>query len=185
MGRIPSPQVVSRDHQALIARARLLSERYPAAAEVLGFYSELVAAEQDGIDLDELDSLGPGLLERIRLRSEPCVHHQPQYGLLRQEGNGLALTLACGICSAEWSYPRGRCPSCGETAPDKITYYSAEEYPHIVVQACESCRRYFHAVNLESDPQAIAEVDELAALPLDVWAREQGFTKLMPNLAGM
>jgi len=29
------------------------------------------------------------------------------------------------------------------------------------------------------------EVDELTALPLDVWARERGYEKLQPNLAGI
>jgi formate dehydrogenase formation protein len=177
--------VVSRDYQALIARARLLASRYPAAAEVLDFYVELLRIEQRGSSPEELGTFPVELLDRVSQRSQACREHQPQYGLLRPEGNGLALSLGCGICSEEWPMPRGECPACGETAADKISYYSAEQYPHIMVQACESCRRYFHCVNLEKDPHALAEVDELAALPLDVWAREQGFTKLMPNLAGM
>ncbi|MFQ5790858.1 MAG: hypothetical protein ACE5JI_10325 [Acidobacteriota bacterium] len=38
---------------------------------------------------------------------------------------------------------------------------------------------------LSKDPEAVPDVDEVAALPLDVWAREQGFRKLHPNLAGI
>ena len=37
----------------------------------------------------------------------------------------------------------------------------------------------------ERDPAAIPEVDELAGLPLDLWAVENGYHKLQPNLAGV
>ena len=40
-------------------------------------------------------------------------------------------------------------------------------------------------VDLSSDPAAIPEVDELAGLPLDLWAIQEGFHKLQPNLAGI
>jgi formate dehydrogenase maturation protein FdhE len=32
---------------------------------------------------------------------------------------------------------------------------------------------------------AVPVVDELASVPLDIWAEEQGYTKLQPNLLGM
>ena len=100
---------------------------------------------QLGDTLRQCDQPGfKGALEATAPSVMALVERDPDlaiFQVLRQEGNGLALTLACGICSAEWSYPRGRCPSCGETAPDRIAYYSAEQYPHILVQACQSCRR--------------------------------------------
>jgi formate dehydrogenase maturation protein FdhE len=40
-------------------------------------------------------------------------------------------------------------------------------------------------VDAKRDPAAIPEVDELAALPLDLWAAEQGYRKLQSNLAGV
>ena len=40
-------------------------------------------------------------------------------------------------------------------------------------------------VDMARDPLAVPEVDELAGLPLDIWATEQGYHKLQPNLAGI
>jgi FdhE protein len=53
------------------------------------------------------------------------------------------------------------------------------------VRTCESCRRYLHLVRLDVEPEAIPEVDEMAALSLDVWARERGYEKIFPNLVGI
>ena len=44
---------------------------------------------------------------------------------------------------------------------------------------------YLQLVDLGRDPEAIPEVDELAGLPLDLWAQERGYRKLCPNLAGV
>jgi len=51
--------------------------------------------------------------------------------------------------------------------------------------ACESCKGYLLIVDLDRDVAAIPEVDELAALPLDLWAVQNGYHKLQPNLAGV
>jgi formate dehydrogenase maturation protein FdhE len=40
-------------------------------------------------------------------------------------------------------------------------------------------------VDGRKDPGAVPVVDELAALPLDLYARERGFTKIAPNLMGI
>lgn len=112
----------------------------------------------------------------------PRCGRPPQAGCLRRHGDGSALSLICSLCLEEWQFPRGRCPACGDT---KLAYYTAEQFPHVVTQACEACRRYLHLIDLAKDPQAIPEADELAALPMDVWARQQGFVKIHPNLAGI
>ena len=49
---------------------------------------------------------------------------------------------------------------------------------------CATCQRYLIDVDLERDPRAVPEVDELAALPLDLYAADQGLTKVTPNLMG-
>jgi formate dehydrogenase maturation protein FdhE len=40
-------------------------------------------------------------------------------------------------------------------------------------------------VDLTKNGLADGVVDEIAAAPLDLWAREQGYSKLEPNLVGM
>lgn len=57
--------------------------------------------------------------------------------------------------------------------------------PQIEVRACEDCRRYVNLVRLDVEPLAIPDVDEMAALALDVKARALGFEKLLPNLVGI
>jgi FdhE protein len=57
-------------------------------------------------------------------------------------------------------------------------------FSHVRIEACDSCRRYLLSIDLAADPAAIPEVDEVAALPLDLYARERGFSKIIPNVMG-
>ncbi|MEW5975848.1 MAG: formate dehydrogenase accessory protein FdhE [Acidobacteriota bacterium] len=115
----------------------------------------------------------------------PQCGHWPQVGGLRAQGDGRASSLVCSLCFYEWGFLRGRCPACGQAEQQRLGYYQAVEYPHIEVMACDVCRRYLHLIDLTREPEAVFDMDEAAALPLDVWAREQGFSKLQPNLAGI
>ena len=116
-----------------------------------------------------------------------CPHcgHPPQVGCLRPQGDGTALSLVCSLCLTEWPFARGHCPACGLADEKRLVYYSAPALEHLQVQVCESCRKYLHQVNFAKDREAVPDVDEIAALPLDVWAGEQGFQKLHPNLVGI
>ncbi len=113
----------------------------------------------------------------------PRCGEPPQGGCLRPLAHGAELWLFCSLCLAEWTFPRGRCASCGETS--QLRFHTAEQIPHIQTMTCEACRTYMHLVDLSKDAAAVADVDELSALPLDVWALEQGYSKLRPNLAGI
>lgn len=70
---------------------------------------------------------------------------------------------------------------CGHAAR---SIHTDEEFPHIRIEACETCRAYCKVVDLTQDPDAIFEVDDLASVPLDIWAAENGFRRLTPNLFG-
>jgi formate dehydrogenase maturation protein FdhE len=109
----------------------------------------------------------------------------PQAGSLRPQGNGLAFELVCALCFRRRSFPRARCPACDETAESRIASFTAPEFPHLRLLACETCKAYLVIVDLEKDFAAIPEVDELAALPMALWAVDQGYHKLQPNLAGV
>jgi FdhE protein len=117
----------------------------------------------------------------------PFCHHAPAVSVLRDDkaADTAARSLLCSLCSLEWSYPRVLCPSCKEERPEKLPRYAAEEVPWVRVEACEACRRYLKAVDLTKDPAAEPAVDELASTPLDVLAQEQGYVKVVPNLAGV
>jgi FdhE protein len=111
----------------------------------------------------------------------PRCAHPPQTGARRIRGDGTELSLVCSLCFHEWPAPRDRCSECG----GQVVFHEATELAQIRMRTCESCRRYLHVVRLDVDREAIPEVDEMAALSLDVWARDQGFEKIFPNLAGI
>jgi Protein involved in formate dehydrogenase formation len=120
--------------------------------------------------------------------------------------------LLCARCHSSWGYARMTCPGCGEDSSSRLPIFSEEGtasgergsivrglqgalgghggaehkavFPHIRIETCDTCRRYLLNIDLASDPKAVPLVDELAALPLDLYAREQGFSKITPNLMG-
>jgi FdhE protein len=78
------------------------------------------------------------------------------------------------------------CPGCGEATGGRLPVYAdGERFPHLRIEGCETCRGYLLAVDLRRDAAAVPEVDELAALPLDLFAKERGLHKVVPNLMGM
>ena len=94
-------------------------------------------------------------------------------------------TLLCSLCLAEWTFPRTRCPACGEERAEKRPHHVSESWPHIRVEECGSCRTYIKAIDLRENGLAVPVVDELASVELDLWAAEQGLTKPRTNLLGM
>jgi len=109
-------------------------------------------------------------------------------------------SLTCARCWHTWAFSTSTCPSCGETTGAKRTLYAelhdgpivepkpdpgAEPvHPHIRIEACTSCQRYLLDIGLGREPAAVPEVDELAAVPLALYAADQGLTKITPNLVG-
>jgi FdhE protein len=115
----------------------------------------------------------------------PWCAQLPQAGCLKPQGDGLAFELVCSLCLRRRSFPRTRCPGCDTSSESAIASFSAAEFPHMRLLACDTCKGYLLIVDLERDIAAIPEVDELAALPLDLWAVRNGYHKLQPNLAGV
>jgi len=110
-----------------------------------------------------------------------------------------------------WSYPRMTCAGCGETDAPLLTVLGEEgavggatpgqvvpgggdrpgrsrdagtRFPHIRIDGCWTCSRYVLNIDLRREPGAVPVVDELAAIPLDLYARERGMIKIQPNLMG-
>jgi len=93
--------------------------------------------------------------------------------------------LLCSRCATSWVFSRMTCASCGESTGTRLPIYQEQEkFPHIRVDGCRTCRRYLLTFDLRRDTRAIPIVDELAALPLDLYATDQGLTKITPNLLG-
>jgi formate dehydrogenase maturation protein FdhE len=122
--------------------------------------------------------------------------------------------LLCARCGATWPYPRMTCAGCGELSSARLLVFSEEgtssrercghvvpgatgvtpengappapgaRFAHMRIDACESCHRYLLGVDLGKDGRAVPVVDELAAIPLDLYAAERGLRKVTPNLMG-
>jgi len=109
---------------------------------------------------------------------------RPQVAVLRPEGDGGKRFLLCSFCSTEWEFRRILCPMCGEVDHQKLPRYSADDFAAVRVEACDTCKYYLKSVDMTVDGLAVPLVDEIATAPLDVWALEQGFHKISPNLMG-
>ncbi len=126
----------------------------------------------------------------------------PQLSCVADSGESLVSgrrNLLCARCGWSWDYTRSTCPACGEGDEGRLLVYTerwhgpvsangngAEPavFPNLRIAGCETCSRYLIEVDLAQDGHAVPEVDELAALPLDLYAADQGLTKVTPNLMG-
>ena len=118
----------------------------------------------------------------------PFCEGKPQVSVLQikeasSESGGR--DLICATCLTRWPCRRVVCASCGEEDPAKIGYYHSPEYDHVRVEACDTCKHYIKAIDLTRYGFAVPLVDEVAAAPLDLWARGQGYTKIEMNLLGL
>ncbi|MCS6915818.1 MAG: formate dehydrogenase accessory protein FdhE [Myxococcales bacterium] len=117
----------------------------------------------------------------------PRCGRPPLVSVLSEErsSDGRVRTLLCSLCGAQWRFPRAVCPACGQQQPGRLPRFCIEEVPWMGVEGCEDCGCYIKSVDLSREPDADPVADELGALPLDVFAAEQGFHKLALNLAGL
>jgi formate dehydrogenase maturation protein FdhE len=112
-------------------------------------------------------------------------------------------SLLCARCASSWSLSRSTCPACGETDDGRLEVHAEKwagpvsvnggakgdrdertVFPQLRIAGCSTCHSYLIEVDLAHDCRAVPEVDELAALPLDLYAADNGMKKLTPNLMG-
>jgi hypothetical protein len=129
----------------------------------------------------------------------------PQLSFVASTGDALVSgqrSLLCARCGTSWACSRSTCPACEGTADGQLTMYAERfegpvapgngkregdaraVFPHMRIAGCSACRRYLIEVDMERDARAVPEVDELTAIPLDLYAADQGLTKLTANLMG-
>ncbi len=136
----------------------------------------------------------------------------PQLSFFSQATDDLATgprVLLCSRCGQTWGYARMTCAGCGESESAKLNVFSEHGttssergnvvrglspgpsvarsdavFPHMRIEACDTCRKYLLSVDLAADAGAVPLVDEMAAIPLDLFARERGYNKIITNLMG-
>ena len=114
----------------------------------------------------------------------PRCNALPVLGVLRPEGDSGKRFLVCSFCSLEWEFRRILCANCGEEKEQQLPVYVAEQFPHIRVESCETCKHFLRTIDLTKDGHAIPMVDDLTAVPLSLWAEEHGYTRIQGNLLG-
>ena len=115
----------------------------------------------------------------------PFCGAKPAVAVRRGEGDGGKRSLVCSLCSTEWVFRRILCPNCGDEDKEKLPVYVGKEFAHVCVEACDACGHYIKAVDLTVDGHAVPLVDEIATLPLNIWAEEHGYSKVAPNIMAM
>lgn len=115
----------------------------------------------------------------------PFCSRKPVVGVLRPQGDGAKRSLICSMCATEWPFGRILCPACGEQRVEKLAVYTADQFGHVRVEACDTCGCYIKTVDLTKNGRAVPIVDELATIPLNLWAREHRYVKVQTNLLGI
>jgi formate dehydrogenase maturation protein FdhE len=101
------------------------------------------------------------------------------------ESEGSARFLVCSLCALEWSFNRILCPSCFESEPKHLPVFTNDAYPTARIEACETCGRYVKSIDMSRDLRSVPEIDDVASIAFDLWAVEQGYTRVEPGLAGL
>ncbi|MDE3113090.1 MAG: formate dehydrogenase accessory protein FdhE [Chloroflexota bacterium] len=118
----------------------------------------------------------------------PVCGGPPQLAIHTDTGESLVTgerRLQCSRCMTEWRFARLTCASCGDTGGANTPILSdPQRLPHVRVDACDRCRRYLLTIEMPKEPRAVAVVDEIVGLPLDLIAAERGYTKIAPNVMG-
>jgi formate dehydrogenase accessory protein FdhE len=118
----------------------------------------------------------------------PVCAGKPQVSCLviqESSADGGGRDLICSTCLSVWPFRRVVCASCGEERPAKLGWFQSSQYDFVRIEACDSCGYYLKGVDLTRFGFAVPLVDEVAAAPLDLWAREQGYQKIELNLVGL
>ena len=200
-------RIESEDPREIIA-SWMLGEEQPAVDRFLARASLGPVLEALGKDA------GSACRGSRDARHCPDCGGPPQVSLFAAPSEHLSTgprLLVCARCSGAWGYARMTCAGCGEDSSARLNVFSERGttsgergsvvrglpgdarqaaageqavFPHIRIEACDTCHQYLLSVDIATDPAAVPLVDELAAIPLDLYARERGYTKIIRNLMG-
>ena len=158
------------DHDSTLAE---LSEETGANRETLAFFVRILLTP---FYENEAQRYGELLRETHRGSGAcPVCGNPPGMARLRQEDG--KRVLQCSLCRAEWDFSRIGCPFCGNTDQATLRYFYLDGDPGHRVNVCEQCKKYIKT----SDGKAlgrpvILQVEDVATLPLDHLAAEEGYT---------
>jgi FdhE protein len=109
----------------------------------------------------------------------PVCGSFPKLGELR--GLEQIRFLRCGLCAAQWQFPRLRCPGCGQRDHRHLGYLHVEgEENKWRAATCEECRQYVKTVSTLAPLSPLQLlVTDVATIHLDLLAADKGFSPPM------
>jgi FdhE protein len=122
-----------------------------------------------------------GFKEKVDLdhwRRGPCPICGSRPTLSEIQGKENARHLRCGMCGADWYYPRLQCAFCHNRDHRRLGQLTVDgEAEKYNVQLCEVCRDYLKTViTFEPTPAELLPIEDLATLHLDMIAAERNYS---------
>ncbi len=104
----------------------------------------------------------------------PICGRKPLIAKFREE-DGLRL-LQCSLCRTQWCFLRVKCPFCGNSDHESLQYFYSEGDRGHRADVCEMCKRYIKTSDeRELQRKVILEIEDVAGVHLDTFAKEQGY----------
>jgi len=100
---------------------------------------------------------------------------------------GSPRSLVCGRCAGWWTFPRAVCAWCSESDPNRLPSFVPDGRRAVRIDGCESCGHYVKTFDLREPGGAdlVPLVDDVATVPLDLWAQDQGLARPLVSFAGV
>ena len=103
----------------------------------------------------------------------PLCGGEPDLAFLDEESG--ARHLVCSRCDSQWKFPRIKCPFCGTSEPEMLSYFATDDNVYRVY-TCQNCLRYLKAIDRRrSRRQLPFLVERVTTVDLDVIARDEGY----------
>lgn len=168
---------------------RCLAEENSVDVSVLLFFTQQVLGPVIGSYAEYLDELheiswGEGYC--------PICGGLPSVGMLGRKdpeqseflaGGGGKKYLHCSLCSHEWRFQRGKCPSCGNNSAGAIEYFHSPDTPWERIEFCKTCNCYVNTLDLRATTENLdINAAALGMMHLDIYAAEKGLFPMAPQV---
>ena len=122
-----------------------------------------------GQNIDEYSG-GAGIGTDNFVNTCPFCGGEPTFGFLKSDDETQNyLMLECSRCGNAWRYYRVQCVFCGEEDPSKLEIFKSDKYGNAGLQYCKTCGNYLKIIDLRNNQTLIPEIEDILAIPLDIW----------------
>lgn len=156
--------------------------RLPQAPALIHFLAQATLTPQLAA---VTETLAAGHEQRGVWEHGHCPHcgRPPFMGALRgREGQRWH---TCSFCGADYRAARLQCPFCLEREEEQLRMFTTDSLPFFEVRVCKTCGCYIKLADLREQTEALpAALSDLASLPLDMLARQAGYSRSTPSAWG-